>query len=200
MRRLTNHSVSVLACLVFGALLGAFPVAVAQEKSAVESDAWVKVAPEGAGFSVLMPGEPTEKISDVVLDSIKVPNRFYMVNNGEASYFASRWGDFHERLVKAGYLDLLFDNMHKVVFESKRKDGTVDTLPFTRRDIKQNGLAGHEYHSECGPFRKTDGPCIAIIRVFKSGDSIFLLGTAGPESILTEELTSKFFSSFALTK
>jgi hypothetical protein len=193
---------SILACLICSALFQTSPPAAAQEKTGGRQEtppSWVKVAPEGAGFSVLMPGSPKETADSINYAAVKVPGLLYDARVGEAVFFAGRFGDFPEQLVKEGYVDLLFENAHKIFFESKRPDGTTDTLRYTVRDITRGGHAGREYNAECGPHKKVDGPCGGVIRVFKSGAGIFVVGFAGPKSILTEELTGKFLSSFALT-
>ncbi|MDT5123693.1 MAG: hypothetical protein QOC96_3175 [Acidobacteriota bacterium] len=201
MQRLTFVFLSLFICLT---LLGNFPITQAQEKKTGEqkaqSSSWIKVAPKDAGFSVLMPSTPKEMIDSVVYGSIKVPASLYMAKMGDASFFAGRVGNFPEQLVTAGYVTGLFENAHRVFFETKGEDGKTNTLPFTKHDISLNGYSGREYVADCGPYKKNDAPCNNTIRVYKVGDNLFIVGMSGTKSILSVELTEKFFSSFTLTQ
>lgn len=166
----------------------------------IESASWIKVSPKGAGFSVLMPGTPKEDIAAVEIASKKVPSLSYMVNIGESSFYAQRWGDFPEELVKAGYLDTLFNNVHKVLFEEKGKDGRITSVQFTQRNISLGPYTGREYQAECGPYKKISGPCGSTIRVYKVDRSLFVVGMVGLKQVQLGEQTAKFFSSFTLTR
>jgi hypothetical protein len=192
---------SCFTCLILSAN---YTTTKAQEKDTsnqkIDSSSWIKVTPKDVGFTVLMPSEPKEITDNINYASIKVPTRLYVSTIGEVNFFAGRMGDFPEQLVTAGYFKGLYDNIHRVFFEGKDKDGKTDTMPFTQRDISLNGYSGREYVADCGPYRKTDAPCNNTIRVYKVGDSIFIVGVAGPKSILSAELTDKFFSSFTLSQ
>lgn len=200
MQRLTSIYLSLFICLT---LLGNFTITQAQEKKIGKQNvqsSWIKVAPKDTGFSVLMPSAPREILGGIVYDSIKVPTSLYMAKMGEASFFAGRIGDFPEQLVTAGYVKALFENAYRVFFEMKDKDGKKEVWPFIQHDISLNGYIGREYAADCGPYKKDDAPCNNIIRVYKVGNSIFVVGVGGPKSILSAELTEKFFSSFNFTQ
>lgn len=201
MQRLTVLFLSGIISLI---LSGHLSTAKAQEKNEseqkIQTASWVKVTPQGAGFSVLMPGAPKETIDTVIYGSFKVPTSIYTVTTGKAGFYVGRIGDFPEQLVTAGYIDGLYDNIHRVFFEGKDKDGKTDTMPFTRRDISLDGFGGREYVAGCGPYKEADAPCNNTIRVYKVGDSLFIIGVGGPKSILSTELTDKFFKSLVLTK
>jgi hypothetical protein len=201
MQRLSFLFLSCFICLF---LSGSFFVVQAQEKDSsnkkIDSASWIKVTPKDVGFSVLMPSAPKEIIDNLNYASIKVPTRLYVATIGEVNFFAGRMGDFPEQLVTAGYFNGLYDNMYRVFFEGKDKNGNKNMMPFTQRDISLSEFSGREYIADCGPYRKTDVPCNNTIRVYKVGDSIFVVGAAGPKSLLSVELTDKFFSSFTLTQ
>jgi hypothetical protein len=201
MQRLTILFFSFFICLI---LSGSFSVVQAQAKDSsnqkIDSSSWIKVTPKDAGFTVLMPSAPKEITGSINYASVKVPTRLYVVTIGKVNFFAGRWGDFPEQLVTAGYLNRIYDNIYRVFFEGKDKNGNKDIMPFTQRDISLSGFSGREYVADCGPYKKTDAPCNNMIRVYKVGDSIFVVGVGGPKSLLSAELTDKFFSSFVLVK
>ena len=174
-----------LSCLVCFVSLDSFAYAQEQRKEPgsqrIESPSWTKVAPTTGGFTVLMPGAPKEKAGIMEIAPLKVPTTSYSLNLGEAGFFVQRWGDFPKPIVKVGYFDALFDNIHRVFFEMKGQDGKTISMPFTRTNISLNGNAGHEYQAACGPYKKVSGPCSTTIRVYKVGRSLFIIGSSGPK-------------------
>jgi hypothetical protein len=193
---------TLLSCLLSFVASDSFASAQGQRTAPgsqkIESSSWIKVTPKVGGFTVLMPGTPEEKAADLEIASTKIPTISYSLKLGETNFVVQRWGDFPEPLIKAGYLDGLFANMHRVFFEMKGPDGKTSLLPFTRTDISLDGNTGHEYQAACGPYKKVSGPCSTTIRVYKAGGSIFVVGWSGPKLAQSDEQAQKFFSSFIL--
>jgi len=171
-----------------------------EENKAAHTVPWIEFAPKGGGFAILFPGTPTEEVDSFQHGSLTLPSHMYSFKVGDVTYFVVRLGDVPERPDSSTFIDDIFNNAYKIFFEYTTKDGKKEITKFTnQRELSLAGRPGLHYETDCGPHKDTNsGSCIAILRVYKSGRSIFVVGLTGPKSILTVDHVERFLRSFSI--
>ena len=163
-----------------------------------QNNSWTTFTPQTGDFSILLPGVPKESQDHFPLSSTKIDLYGLTLSADDLTFFIIRIGDLPTTLIEQGYLNALFENAYKILLEYKTKDGQSAIIETSKNKIQLGKYPGYEYNSGCGPYKKDLEPCRNILRVYKVGKRIYMLGLAGPEIKLPDEKTNKFFSSFSL--
>lgn len=144
-----------------------------------EQAPWVTLAPEGAGFSVSLPGQPDEKIDEKPSYTMHA----FTLTVGRATYVAS-YSDY-----TPGKLDpktALTANRDKF---NKNLQATL----ITSREITLDGHTGLEFTSET--------PAVNLkSQLFLIGDRVFQTATLVFRDVDETRNVNRFFESFRFTK
>jgi hypothetical protein len=161
---------------------------------------WTKFAPKEAGFSILFPSAPTEKVDSFQHESVSIPTHTYNLENGELTYFVVRVGDVPESSHSTTLIDGIFNNADKMFFGYTTKEGKEEMTKITnQREFSLGSYPGRHYESDCGPYKATStGACGVILRVYKTSRSIYVVGLSGSKTAFTEDRANRFFDSFSI--
>jgi hypothetical protein len=163
---------------------------------------WVKLAPQGAEFSILFPATPKENVDKVQEDSVTIPMHAYELTVGEVLYFVLAIGGFVDKPDSSELIDLFFNNAYQIILGVTEKDAKQALPPnINQREIALGGYQGRQYESDCGPYKATKaGSCQVILRVYKTNRSVYVVGISGPKAKLSENQASKFLDSFSINQ
>jgi len=147
---------------------------------ALQPDEWIKVAPTGGGFSVMMPARPEEEVNsqkDYVghMFTVTTANAIYSVSYGD--YAPSIRLDVDDEL--AADRDKFVEGLNAKLLESKR--------------ITLDGRAGLEFMAENEQAKFQS-------RVYLFGNRVHQVGVAVFHGKDESENAKRFLSSFAFTK
>ena len=164
---LKQISVSVLLFLLFTSLMHA------QDRE------WAKVAPEGAGFSVMMPRRPTESVESKDLFTVHS-----FVANAGTTLLIAVYVDYvpSMKMNEAAELIANRDNFLKGVNAQLTKS----------KEIKLDGRSGLEFAAE-------DDRRLYKSRVYIFGNRVHQIATATPKDDADTDSVDRFFASFAFT-
>jgi len=157
---------------------------------------WQMFAPEGAGFSVLLPGTPEESTrAGREQGTVNALFRGYRLAAGGVKYELTRTPPLPEQLT--AHPD--FQNK----FFEELKGGMTEALQAlnprakfrlaAHQAISLGGFEGREYEYAAAGHR-------AAVRVFLVNNSIYALTVLGPKSELSPETINRFLNSFAVTQ
>lgn len=155
-------------------------IANAWSVSAFQGAEWIKVAPAGSGFSVMMPSTPKEEK--------KVENNYpsYTLSVAtDISHYLARYTDY-EPGIKIDPTKELAVN----------RDGFVRAIEGTlieSREISLEGRPGLEFTAESSRF-------FARCRFFFSGNRLYMLAAGGAKPQNDPASLNRFLTSFAFTK
>jgi hypothetical protein len=160
-------SASILLILLFT------PLAPAQHRE------WVKVAPEGAGFSVMMPTSPTEAVESKELFTV----HSFVVNTGNTLLIVV-YVDYAPsmKMSEAAELAANRDNFLK----------GVNAQLISSKEIKLDGRSGLEFTGE-------DDHRVYKSRVYIFGNRVHQIASATLKDDQDTESVDRFFTSFAFT-
>jgi hypothetical protein len=186
-------SVKFSSALVF--IFLSFLAAPAQRHAmppAAAPEAWINVAPANAGFSVLMPGKPTEKIQPMA-STPGAENHIFMLETGPAGYVFS-YVQFPEDITEPNAIAGMLD---------AGREGSIAAIGSklkSEKQIRLNEHYGREWLLEMpGGFTAIDRSYWVKRRFYQ----LLFITSPKPndtrETIgLQEELANKFFDSFRL--
>ncbi|HYO99574.1 MAG TPA: hypothetical protein VER76_05250 [Pyrinomonadaceae bacterium] len=155
--------------------------------------AWMTFAPEGAGFSISLPGMPEE--TQPVRGGMAAQFHSYRLAAGGLKYELGRMGQMPEQLVSQPYYVEKF-------FEGARQGITAALLAANQQikfrlvsehAISLDGYEGREYEFAAEGHR-------AVARLFLVERSIYAISVLGAKSDMTPDKANKFLESFALTQ
>jgi hypothetical protein len=155
------------------------------------SASWQQVAPQGAGFSVMMPGFPEEMSND----EVKAPNapglRQYHVKADGIEYTVAVLLNLptvitDEPGFAAQYFKMLPTGMMKSAEYAKK-----NYVLASQRAVSINGYPGRHYK-----FDSTDYTC--LMRVYIIERSVYIMAVESPKSVVSDANVEKFLSSFAI--
>lgn len=191
----------LLGVVLFGCAVA--PAVRAQEQTGpVESDAaaWKKFAPEGGGFTVLMPGTVSEEKQPIESEAMKIENRLYSVETKLGVYMIT-YADFPEVITDAALIQRMLDGGRDKALSNTKGKMVSET------NIKLDGYAGREWLVEIPGGTVVPGGIVARARAYWVKRRLFQIlvlreeePNATPERVrIREGATMKFLDSFALT-
>jgi hypothetical protein len=158
--------------------------------------AWLTFAPEGAGFSVSLPGMPEEG-SLAGRQNGQVPGQFrsYRLAAGGLKYEVARTPPLPAQLVsQPGFTDKFFaissENLTRAL---QAENPHLKFQLVAEQTISLDGYEGRELEFAAAGHR-------AVARVFLIERSLFALGVLGAKSDMTPDKVNKFLDSLALTQ
>ena len=192
-----SHVKNTILILVFFVL--SFASVRAQQPPATsavsqDSDTWVKVAPVGGGYTVLMPSKASEQVAPVE-GRPDVENHLVTLETELAGYVVS-YVQFPEEVTDPVAIKEMLDRGREGGIKSS--GGTLKS----ESEIKLNGYSGREWKMEI------PGGLVTIARAYwvrrRLYQAVFITApkvSDSPEIIkLRQESGSKFFNSFALSE
>ena len=161
-----------------------------------DADRWQTFAPEGAGFSVSLPGTPEEATrAGREQGHLAAQVRSYRLAAGRLGYELVCTPPLPEQIVsQPGFVEKVF-----VVAAQRLSQALLAANPQIKfrlgseQAISLDGYAGRELEFDAEDHR-------AVVRVFFVERSIYGLGVLGAKSDMTPDKVNKFLDSFALTK
>jgi hypothetical protein len=159
--------------------------------AALALSSWQTVTPEGAGFSVLMPGSPAEESRDFGQGRISM--RIYRVKSQEMEYAAGVMLNFPSEMMQqpgfaARYFQMLPDLM---TASSEYKDRNYKLI--AQRNVSTENHPGRQYKFDS----ETN---ILTMRVYLAERSIYLMIVESPKVAISNDNLDKFFSSLTFTE
>ena len=156
-----------------------------QSPAAVE---WQEFAPSGRGFSVLLPGTPTEEsTSEATAFGVIVTALFKLEPEGEKLAYGIRYDNYPPQVVA-----LLRDASTFLLARHKRLEVEVKGETIDEKDVFVDGYTGKQITLEL-----SDGK-LGIYRLFVIDQEMYQLSVkAAPEDASAEEIT-RFLETFKL--
>jgi hypothetical protein len=158
--------------------------------------AWQTFAPEGAGFSVSLPGLP-EETTRAGRESAQpaTQGRSYKLIYGGLKYEVGRTGQLPEQFMsRHDYVEKFFVSAARGIEAAlARENAQIKFKLVSEQTISLEGYEGREYEFDAEGHR-------AVARLVLMERSIFGLSVTGAKSEMTDENVNRFFNSFALTQ
>jgi hypothetical protein len=160
------------------------------------ASAWQTFAPEGAGFSVSLPGMP-EEVKQAGREGGQPAAQFrgYRLTAGGLEYDLGRMGQMPEQLFsQLGFADKIFTYASQNIAAAlSRKNPQIKFKLVSEQAISFDGYEGREYEFDAEGHR-------AVARFFIVERYIYTFGVVGAKSEMTPENVNRFLDSFALTQ
>jgi hypothetical protein len=159
-------------------------------------DAWQTFAPEGAGFSISLPGLPEEgTLEGRRSGPLAAQFRSYRLNAGGLKYEATRTPPLPEQLVsQPGFTEKFFavatETMTRALIA---QNPDIKFRLVSEQAISLDGYEGREYEYAAEGHR-------AVARVYLVERSFYALGVIGTKGDMTPDKVNKFLNSLALTQ
>ena len=157
---------------------------------------WQTFVPEGAGFSISLPGLPEEPTqAGRASGQLAAQFRTYRLAAGGLKFEVSRTGQLPEQLFsQPGVVDKFFAGTSQGITATLNRTNQQNRFKLvSEQPISLDGYEGREYAFEAEGQR-------SVARVFLAERAIFVLSVIGPKSELTPETVRRFLDSFALTQ
>jgi hypothetical protein len=155
----------------------------------IASSSWQEFAPDGAGFSVMMPGLPDEMSKDLGPNPVNL--REYRVKTSGTEYIVGVFLNFPVEMIHdPKFMATYFDVLPRAMIGSAEYAGKNYKL-IAQRAITLDDFPGRQFK-----FDAPDYTC--TMRVFLAERSIYIISIESPKASLSTESVEKFFSSFAL--
>jgi hypothetical protein len=164
--------------------------------SAATGAAWLTFAPEGAGFSISLPGLPEETtLGGRERGQLAGQFRSYRLTAGGLKYEVARTPPLPEQLVsQPGFADKFFASATENMTRSLLAENpNIKFQLVSEQSISLDGYEGREYEFAAAGHR-------AVARVFLIEGSVFGLGVLGAKNDMTPDKVNKFLDSLALTQ
>lgn len=159
-------------------------------------DTWQTFTPEGAGFSVSLPGLPEERARPGRGSGQPTTQfRNYKLASGGLKYEIGRTDQLPEQLLsQPDYMEKLFAGAsHSITIALAQENQQIRYTRVSEQIISLDGYEGREYEFAAEGYR-------AVARLFVVERSIFALCVIGPKSEMTPERVERFLNSFALAQ
>jgi hypothetical protein len=161
--------------------------------ASTNTDVWQTFAPEGAGFSVSLPGLPEEATQAARASGQLAPQfRHYRLIAGGSLYDLGRTAQLPEHLFsQPGFLDKFFARTAQYLDAAlAQKSRQIKFKLVSEEPISLDGYEGREYEFDAEGHR-------AVVRLFLIERALFTISVIGPKSELVPENVSRFLNSFA---
>ncbi|HEX8422232.1 MAG TPA: hypothetical protein VF634_02410 [Pyrinomonadaceae bacterium] len=158
--------------------------------------AWQTFAPEGAGFSVSLPGLPEEPTADGrASGQLAAQFRSYRLAAGGLKYEVARTPPLPEQLVsQSGFTDKFFASASENLTRSLMAENpNIKFRLVSQHAVSLDGYEGRELEFAAEGHR-------AVARVFLVERSIYALGVLGAKGEMTPDKVNRFLDSLALTQ
>jgi hypothetical protein len=158
--------------------------------------AWLTFAPEGAGFSISLPGMPEEPTQGGRASGQPAGQfRGYRLTAGGLKYEVARTPPLPAQLVsQPGFAEKFFagatEGMTRALLAENPK---IKFQLVAEQPISLDGYEGREFEYAAEGHR-------AVARVFLVEGSVYGLGVLGAKSDMTPDKVNKFLDSLALTQ
>jgi hypothetical protein len=157
--------------------------------ASITSSSWQKFTPEGAGFSVMMPGLPDETSQDIGPTTAHL--KAYRFKTGETEYVVGVLLDFPAELLqnpdfRAKYFEVLPHMMMRSTDYASRNYRLS-----SQRNMSVNDHAGRQYRLDSADYTCT-------MRVVLTERSIYIMSVESAKATLSPENVEKFLASFTL--
>jgi hypothetical protein len=164
--------------------------------ASIGASAWQTFAPEGAGFSVSLPGLPEEPTqAGRASGQLSGQFRTYRLASGGLEYELGRTGQLPEQLIsQPGFLDKFFAHASQnITVALSQQSQQIKYKLVSEQAISLDGYEGREYEFAAEGHR-------AVARLFIVERAIFTLSVIGSKSEMTPATVNRFLNSFALTQ
>lgn len=194
------------ACVVFAAAatgqqpararrggLDNLSLAPAPERDAAGS-AWQTFAPEGAGFSVELPGVPADEAGDGRDAGRLNPSvRDYKLSADGVEYQIARTGQLPQAVYESeGFVEKFFDSLSESLTASAAREWPQMKLkPTAARAVSLGGHDGREFELASAGYRSR-------VRVFLVDRAMFIVAMTGAREAFTDEKIERYFGSLRL--
>jgi hypothetical protein len=153
------------------------------------SSSWQKFAPEGAGFSVMMPGLPDETSKEMGPNAASLKE--YRLKAGETEYVVGVLLNFPAELLQnPDFVAKYFEMLPHLMMRSPEYAGRNYRLS-AQRNITINDHPGRQYRLDSADYACT-------MRVVLAERSIYIMSVESAKASLSNENVEKFLASFAL--
>ena len=168
-----SRSIIIAAVLVLGSAIG------------VSAQDWVKLAPEGGGFEIMMPGTPTASVETKDGPEGPVTTSLYILRSAGATFFIG-YADYDPKFK----FDIRAEiNANRDNFMKPFKDGKI----LTEKEKPIAGNAGIEFTAELNPTASMTS------RVFVIGRRPYQIAVITPKGSEQAD-TVRFLDSFKITR
>jgi hypothetical protein len=172
------------------------PSTSARVSAATADSSWQTFAPEGAGFSISLPGLPEEPTrSGRESGQLAAQFRSYRLAAGGLKYEVARTPPLPEQLVsQSGFADKFFATSAQNLTRSLTAENpNIKFRLVSEQAISLDGYEGRELEFAAEGHR-------ALARVFLVERSIYALGVLGAKSEMTPDKVGRFLNSLVLTQ
>jgi len=152
------------------------------------SGVWLKLAPQGAPFSVLLPAQPAEKTKD---DSTGMKVHTYKLKAGQIEYQVVWFASVPYAVLQRGSFNVLFPRGLEDILKSARQEGKKGLLTTHEQDIIFNGYHARESTMESGS-EQLDA------RAFIAGGDLITIAVLYPKNEPSIADANRFLKSFYL--
>lgn len=153
------------------------------------SSSWQKFAPEGTGFSVMMPGLPDENSKELGPGAANL--KAYRLKTGETEYVVGVLLDFPgELLQRPDFMAKYFELVPQMMMRSPEYVGRNYKLS-SQRNITINDHPGRQYKMDSADYTCT-------MRIILTERSIYITSVESAKASLSTENVEKFLASFTL--
>ncbi len=157
---------------------------------------WQTFAPQGAGFSVSLPGLPEEStLAGRENGQTGAQGRNYRLVADGLEYDLGHMGGLPEQLFsQPGFTDKFFAHASQsIVAALARRNQQIKYKLVSEQVVSYDGYEGREYEFAAEGHR-------VVARLFLVERSLFALSVLGAKSEMTPENVNQFLDSFALTQ
>ena len=159
--------------------------------ASIASSSWREFAPEGVGFSVMMPGLPEEMSKNMTPGPRSIEMREYRLRADASEYLIGVALNFPAELMQQpGFADRYFQMLPTAMIKSAENASKHYSL-VSQRAVSLQDYAGRQFK-----FDSPDYTC--TMRVFLTDRSVYVISVESLKAAPPAEGVEKFFSSFSL--
>lgn len=165
------------------------------ERAAAAEDRWPVFAPEGEGFSVAMPGEPTDVAADRRGQGrVAARARSYRVKADGIEYEVTRTGQVPAAVFEMkGFEQDFLASLEGSLPATARKEWPHMKLELVgQQPASVGGVVGREFDLGSADYR-------ARVRAFFVDRALLIVAMTGPRAAFTDARIDRFFGSLRLT-
>jgi hypothetical protein len=165
------------------------------ETSTPTAAGWQRFAPEGAGFSVMVPGVPEDTaLTGRQAGALAKDFYDYHLKADGLDYEIARTGQLPKEVFEQGdFKDKFFAALPQNLAEAASMGMPQMNLKMVgERTVELGGYVGHEYEFASEQYR-------ARVRFFIVDRAMLVFALTGPKAGFTQEKLKTYFDSFTLT-
>lgn len=163
--------------------------------SAADSTAgWQTFSPEGAGFSVMLPGTPEDTmLKGRRAGTLNAQLYDFRLKAEGLDYEIVRTGQFPKEVLQGDFSDKFFEALPQNLAQAAQVGMPQMKLQLAgERPVELGGYTGREYEFSSEEYRSQ-------VRVFIVDRALLLVGMTGPKSVFSQEKLRAYYDSFTLT-